>query len=127
MVYTIYHMDNNQNVDTLNLAQSNALKREIMDTEEKISKLQSAKSNRKAVSIIGIILISFYIYLYVSATTTTANDPASVSFLIPFFLFPIVLIGIFFILFGISGIFIIQSRIEQAEKHLKLINESIAV
>jgi hypothetical protein len=125
MVYTILYMDNTQNVDTLSLAQTNSLKREIMDTSLKVSKLRRAKSNRMIVGTFGAILICFYVYLYSSASATTASNPASVSFLGPIFLFPIVLIGILFLIFGISGIFIIQSNIEKAEKHIKLLNDSI--
>jgi hypothetical protein len=125
MVYTILYMDNKENIDTLSLAQTNALKREIMDTNLKVSKLRRTKNNRLVIGTFGAILLGFYAFLYASASAATVSNPASVSFLGPIFLFPIVLLGILFIILGISGVFIIQSKIDKCEKHIRLLNDSI--
>jgi uncharacterized integral membrane protein len=102
---------------------STTIQKEITDTRLKIEKLNKAKNNRKILTVFGAILLFFYIFIFGYAYSITSNDASSVSFLGPIFLFPIMLLGILFLIVGISGLFIVSSKILKAEKNIRLLSD----
>ena len=103
--------------------ESTVIQKEITDSLLSIDKLKKVKSNRQILTVFGAILLVFYMFVFGYANVKTTNDSSSVSFLGPIFLFPLVLLGILFLIVGISGYFIVSSKILKAEKNIRLLSD----